>query len=72
MAHNFKIIKQQNKEGLRLELSGDFDGSSASELINLLNTDLENTARVSIDNGSVHCFTYRTTPEPNTFFPASL
>jgi hypothetical protein len=34
MAHNFKILYHRNAENLHLKLLGDFDGSSAWELIN--------------------------------------
>jgi anti-anti-sigma regulatory factor len=33
MASNFKILVNQNSENLHLKLVGDFDGSSAHELI---------------------------------------
>ncbi len=36
MSANFKINSHKNKEGLLLELRGDFDGSSAWELINMI------------------------------------
>ena len=36
MALNFKIFIQRNNGSLRLKLIGDFDGSSAFELINVL------------------------------------
>jgi hypothetical protein len=36
MPDNFKIITYRTKESLHMKLSGDFDGSSASELINHL------------------------------------
>lgn len=36
MATNFKIVTHQNGEELHLTLIGDFDGSSAWELFNLL------------------------------------
>jgi len=36
MALNFKIICHKNSENLHLKLMGDFDGSSAYELINTL------------------------------------
>jgi len=36
MASNFKITRHKNKESLHLQLAGDFDGSSAHELINIL------------------------------------
>ncbi len=36
MALNFKIICHHNSDNLHLKLMGDFDGSSAHELINTL------------------------------------
>jgi len=36
MASNFRIYCHQNKDNLHLKLIGDFDGSSAYELINTL------------------------------------
>ena len=36
MAPNFRIYCHQNRDNLHLKLTGDFDGSSAYELINLL------------------------------------
>ena len=36
MAQNFKIVVHQNSESLHLRLEGDFDGSSACELLNAL------------------------------------
>ncbi len=36
MAANFRISVHRNSENLHLKLTGDFDGSSALQLINLL------------------------------------
>ncbi len=36
MASNFKIIYHRNSDNLHLKLFGDFDGSSAHELANIL------------------------------------
>ena len=36
MASNFKIMMHQNSESLHLKLMGDFDGSSAHELLNTI------------------------------------
>ena len=36
MAANFKIMMHQNGESLHLKLMGDFDGSSACELLNTI------------------------------------
>jgi hypothetical protein len=37
MASNFQIYSYKTRESLHLKLNGDFDGSSAYELINILN-----------------------------------
>jgi hypothetical protein len=49
MANNFKILKKRTECNLYLNLAGDFDGSSAFELLNMLKENLENTAHVRID-----------------------
>jgi len=36
MAINFRIVRHQNSDNLHLKLLGDFDGTSADELINTL------------------------------------
>jgi anti-anti-sigma regulatory factor len=36
MASNFKILIHKNSESLHLKLMGDFDGSSAHELLNTI------------------------------------
>ena len=36
MASNFQIFSYKNRDSLYLQLSGDFDGSSAHELFNML------------------------------------
>ena len=36
MASNFKIFVHKNSENLHLKLTGDFDGSSAHELLNTI------------------------------------
>ena len=36
MASNFQIVSYKTRDSLHLKLSGDFDGSSAHELINKL------------------------------------
>jgi len=36
MAQNFRVVVHQNSENLHLRLEGDFDGSSAHELLNTL------------------------------------
>lgn len=39
MASNFKILIHRNSNNLDLKLMGDFDGSSAHQLINLIDRD---------------------------------
>ena len=59
MATNFKILTHQNSANLHLKLVGDFDGSSACELINALKTYSSRVKRVFIhSNGlkAVHPF----------------
>lgn len=48
MASNFKIAIHRNSDNLHLKLSGDFDGTSAHELINVLNKNSRGTTRVFI------------------------
>ena len=59
MALNFKIAMQRNNGSLQLKLMGDFDGSSAFELINVLKEHHGKVAKVVINtNGlaSIHPF----------------
>jgi anti-anti-sigma regulatory factor len=50
MASNFNISKHQNRDSLHLKLSGDFDGTSAWELFNILKDDCRNASKIFI-----HC-----------------
>ena len=59
MAPNFKIYCHQNSDNLHLKLMGDFDGTSAYELIHVLEKYHGNTGRVFIHTcalSSVHPF----------------
>ena len=59
MASNFSIYCHQNKDNLHLELMGDFDGTSAYELINILKKYRGIAQRVFIHTcflSSVHSF----------------
>jgi len=59
MATNFKIFSHKNSDNLHLKLMGDFDGSSAYELIHTLEKYHDNTGRVFIHTcalSSVHPF----------------
>ena len=54
MAMNFKIIQLKRKNGIHLTLDGDFDGTSAHELINTLKSCSRNAGKVVIDtSGSI-------------------
>jgi hypothetical protein len=48
MACNFRILTHQNSESVHLKLMGDFDGSSACELLNALKTYSNRANRVFI------------------------
>lgn len=59
MAINFKIIQHKTKDSVHLTLNGDFDGTSAHELINKLKSYDTDVHQVFINtNGltSVHPF----------------
>lgn len=50
MAANFRVnTKEISNQSLALQLFGDFDGSSACELINLLDESVKKTFKVAID-----------------------
>jgi stage II sporulation protein AA (anti-sigma F factor antagonist) len=50
MANNFRIsAKERSDRSLALQLYGDFDASSACELINLLVESIKTTSKVAID-----------------------
>jgi anti-anti-sigma regulatory factor len=53
MASNFKIAMHRNSENLHLKLIGDFDGTSAHELLNVLHKNCKGTSRVFIHTGSL-------------------
>jgi hypothetical protein len=54
MAGNFNISVTQSSDHVRLRLDGDFDGSSACELVNLINSGgLSNTSKILIDTDSL-------------------
>lgn len=49
MALNFKIVINRKNDNLLFDLKGDFDGSSAFELINAIQSNLKDSERVRID-----------------------
>lgn len=53
MASNFKILMNQSGESLNLKLSGDFDGTSAFELLHVLKEKGHGVQRVIIDTNSL-------------------
>ena len=53
MANNFKIFIQRTNGQLQLNLVGDFDGTSAFELLDVLAENLENLNRVYINTGNL-------------------
>jgi len=60
MAGNFNISVTKAGDHVCLKLNGDFDGSSACELLNLLNNgDLSGTSKILVDTDSlrdIHSF----------------
>ncbi len=48
MASNFRILTRRHKDGLHLSLKGDFDGSSAHELILALQAHWHKAPRIII------------------------
>ena len=50
MASNFRIMTDRRSDCLHLKLAGDFDGSSACELINMITNDHGKASRIFI-----HC-----------------
>ena len=53
MASNFRIFLHQNSDNLHLKLSGDFDGSSAHQLINTLKNHYGNARNIYIHTNSL-------------------
>ena len=50
MAKNFRVLtKESSNQSLALQLFGDFDGSSACELIDVLDESVKKTFKVAID-----------------------
>jgi hypothetical protein len=61
MATNFKISLHQNSDNLHLRLDGDFDGSSAYELLNTLGKRCRFVSRAFIHtNGLRHIYPFGT------------
>jgi hypothetical protein len=59
MANNFKFLSNCIRDGIRLKLYGDFDGSSAFELINVFKNNRNGSNQIFIDTNnlnSIHPF----------------
>jgi hypothetical protein len=53
MSSNFQIALKKKKDNLHLQAEGDFDGSSAWQLINLLHEEYNGKGEVLIDTGNL-------------------
>jgi len=53
MATNFRIAAHRNSENLHLKLMGDFDGSSACELLDAIRTQSQHSSRIFIHTNSL-------------------
>jgi hypothetical protein len=53
MASNFKIFIERNGDNLHLKLRGDFDGTSACELLNVLNEKCGGGDKIFIHTGGL-------------------
>jgi anti-anti-sigma regulatory factor len=53
VAKNFKISIHRNEENLHLKLQGDFDGTSAHELLNTLKKYVSRTSKIFIHTSAL-------------------
>ena len=54
MANNFKFQSSRIRDRIRLKLYGDFDGSSACELINVLKNNRNGSNQILIDTNNLN------------------
>ena len=54
MASNFRIFTHRNSENLHLKLMGDFDGSSACQLLNVLKKTSNSVYKIFIHTSSLN------------------
>ena len=54
MANNFKFLSERVTDKIRLKLYGDFDGSSACELINFLKACRNGSNQILIDTDNLN------------------
>ncbi len=62
MASNFSIVIQRKKRGFQFELRGDFDGSSAFELMNTLKSHCSRDEKIVVNTeglSEIHLFGQR-------------
>lgn len=55
MAANFRIFSHQNKDVLHVKVSGDFDGSSAHELIHVIKNHNGTPRNIYIHTAGLSC-----------------
>ena len=53
MANNFKFLSNRIRDRIRLKLYGDFDGSSACELLNILKNYKHGSYQIFIDTNNL-------------------
>jgi hypothetical protein len=53
MAANFQILTYKTRDSLHLKLNGDFDGTSAFELINIIKDHGDNFYQIFIDTNDL-------------------
>ena len=54
MASNFQLFHYQNRDTLHLHMHGDFDGTSAYELINALKNQIKKNLAIFIDTNDIN------------------
>jgi hypothetical protein len=53
MARDFRIVRCNDKDNICLKLSGDFDGSSAAELVNALQPYISTRQKVLVETNAL-------------------
>ena len=54
MAANFRVFLHRNSDNLHVKLSGDFDGSSAHQLLEILKRNYRRTSKIFIHTSSLN------------------
>lgn len=68
MASNFRIYVQRNSKDFHIKLEGDFDGTSAHQLLNVMKENQRGVTKIFIDTSLLDCFHHARSP----FTPSSL